>query len=65
MLHSRYVHFVRISAMQGEFMLGKQNKRNSHFLGLQTDLSRSVLLFECELRFFAYRYFAIAESLVL
>ena len=28
-----------------------QNKRNSHFIGLQTDLSRSVVLFECELRF--------------
>ena len=29
-----------------------KNKRNSHFVGLQTDLSRSVLLFECELRLF-------------
>ena len=37
-----------------------KNKRNSHFIGLQTDLSRSVLLFECELRFLTYRYFAIA-----
>ena len=27
-----------------------KNKRNSHFIGLQTNLSRSVLLFECELR---------------
>ena len=38
-----------------------KNKRNSHFIGLQTDLSRSVLLFECELRLLTYRYFAIAE----
>ena len=40
-----------------------ENKRNSHFIGLQTDLSRSVLLFECELRFLTYRYFAIAAML--
>ena len=37
-----------------------KNKRNSHFIGLQTDLSRSVLLFECELRLLTYRYFTIA-----
>ena len=42
-----------------------KNKRNSHFIGLQTDLSRSVLLFECELRCLTYRYFAIASILVL
>ena len=40
-----------------------KNKRNSHFIGLQTDLSRSVLLFECELRFLTYRYFTIAAIL--
>ena len=40
-----------------------KNKRNSHFIGLQTDLSRSVLLFECELRCLTYRYFAITAML--
>ena len=42
-----------------------KNKRNSHFIGLQTDLSRSVLPFLCELRLLTYRYFAIAASFVL
>ncbi len=40
-----------------------KNRRNSHFIGLQTDLSRSVLLFECELRLITYRYFAVATIL--
>ena len=40
-----------------------KNKRNSHFIGLQTELSHSVLLFKCELRLLAYRYFAIAAIL--
>ena len=40
-----------------------KNKRNSHFIGQQTDLSRSVLLFKCELRLLTYRYFAVAAIL--
>ena len=40
-----------------------KNKRNSHITGQQTDLSRSVLLFKCELRLLTYRYFAVAAIL--
>ncbi len=42
-----------------------KNGRNSHFIDLQTDLSRSVLLFECELRLLTYGYFAITAILKL
>ena len=30
-----YTHFVRIYDLQGQFVLGKKNWRNSHFLGLR------------------------------
>ena len=42
-----------------------KNKRNSHFTVLQTDLSRSVLLFKCELRLLTYRHFAIVANFML
>ena len=39
-----------------------KNKRNSHFIGLQTDFSRSVLPFWCELRLLVVTDYAIAAQ---
>ncbi len=45
MSDSKYAHFVRIFAVRGQFVLGKQNGRNSHLWFYGTELIKFRLTF--------------------